>query len=450
MFRNYKVRGARCGDFMLTGDRGVHPHNIFYLNKEHLDFADITDWRDLDDAIQEYLKRLDISGKVYLLLDEIQEVDGWEKLTASYSQDSRREIELVITGSNSHMLSSELGTYLSGRYVPIAVYPFSFSEFVEAYGLQPDKAGLLEYLRRGGLPELMNLQTEEARRHYTAALRDSVILNDIVKKFGVQDVALLERLFHFLCANIGSLFSVNKLVNHLNSSGTKTNVETLSRYVDHLERALLIHACNRYDIRGKDILSGARKYYVNDLAFREHLASGFDPGLSRRLENCMYLHFKALGYQVHVGQSRNFEIDFVLERADERIYAQICYLLAEESIIEREYRSLESIRDNYPKMVISMDDVHFGTRNGIQHRLAWKVLNAALEREIDFQPPVQADEPFPVIRSKKPGNLQLDSDRIAEILEVEGASCTESSRAQRAYSTGRSCSPQDFKSSSKE
>ena len=356
-------------------DGGVHPHNIFYLNKEHLDFADITDWRDLDDAIQEYLKRLDISGKVYLLLDEIQEVDGWEKLAASYSQDSQREVELVITGSNSHMLSSELGTYLSGRYVPIAVYPFSFSEFVEAYGLQPDKVGLLEYLRRGGLPELMNLQTEEARRHYTAALRDSIILNDIVKKFGVQDVALLERLFHFLCAHIGSLFSVNKLVNHLNSAGTKTNVETLSRYVDHLERALLIHACNRFDIRGKDILSGARKYYVNDLAFREYLASGFDPGLSRRLENCMYLHFKALGYQVHVGQSRNFEIDFVLERADERIYAQICYLLAEESIIEREYRGLESIRDNYPKMVISMDDVHFGTRNGIQHRLAWKVFN---------------------------------------------------------------------------
>ena len=356
-------------------DGGVHPHHIFYFDKEHLDFADITGWRDLDEMIQVYFKHFDISGKVYLLLDEIQEVDGWEKLAASYSQDSRRDVELVITGSNSHMLSSELGTYLSGRYVPIAVYPFSFPEFVEAYGSHPDKAGLLDYLRRGGLPELMNLHTEEARRHYVAALRDSVILNDIVKKFGVQDVALLERLFHFLCANIGSLFSVNKLVNHLNNSGTRTNVETLSRYVDHLERALLIHACSRYDIRGKDILSGARKYYVNDLAFREHLASGFDPGLSRRLENCLYLHFKALGYRVHVGQSRNLEIDFVLERADERIYVQICYLLADESIIEREYRGLESIRDNYPKMVISMDDVHFGTRNGIEHRLAWQVLS---------------------------------------------------------------------------
>lgn len=356
-------------------DHGVNPHNIFYLDKEHLDFSELTDSGELDALIHLYRKKLAVQGKVYLLLDEVQEIDGWEKLAASYAQDTLHEVEIYITGSNSHMLSSELGTYLSGRHIPIHVYPLAFPEFVAAHDMQPDKAGLLSYLEQGGLPELMHLENNEARRHYVMALRDSILLNDIVKKFGVQDVALLERLFHFLCANIGSLFSVNKLVKHLNSSGAKTNFETLSRYVDHVERALLIHDCSRYDIRGKDILSGPRKYYVNDLAFREHLTPGFDPGLSRRLENCVFLHFKARGYDVHVGTYSNMEVDFVVEKGDAKAYVQVCYLLADEDIIDREYRSLEAIRDHYPKMVVSLDEVSFGPRNGIQHRLAWELLS---------------------------------------------------------------------------
>lgn len=355
-------------------DQGVNPQNIFYLDKEHLDFAELTESRELDALIQLYRETLAVQGKVYLLLDEVQEIVGWEKLAASYAQDNRHEYELYITGSNSHMLSSELGTYLSGRHVPINVYPLAFPEFIDAYGASSDKAGLLAYLGRGGLPELINLESQEARRHYVMALRDSILLNDIVKKFGVQDVALLERLFHFICANIGSLFSVNKLVNHLKSSGAKTNFETLSRYVDHLERALLIHDCSRYDIRGKDIISGARKYYVNDLAFREYLTPGFDPGVSRRLENCVFLHYKAHGYDVHVGAHSDMEVDFVVEKGDVRCYVQVCYLLADENIIDREYRSLEVIRDHYPKMVVSMDDVPFGTRNGIHHLSAWDLL----------------------------------------------------------------------------
>jgi len=359
--------------------RGVNPHNIFYLNKEHFDFTNVTNSQDLDQLIHLYLKRLSVEGKVYLLLDEVQEIADWEKLVTSYAQDNQREYELYVTGSNSHMLSSELGTYLSGRHVPIEIYPFSFLEFVSGYGYEPDKPGLLVYLQHGGLPELINLKTEEARRHYVTALRDSILLNDIVKKYGVHDVFLLERLFQFLCSNIGSLFSINKLVNHLNSTGTKTNFETLSRYVDHLKRALLTHECSRYDIRGKDVLSGTRKYYLNDLAFREYLTPGFDPGLSRRLENTVYLHFKRQGYKVHVGKNQKQEVDFVVEKGEQRIYVQVCYLLANEHIIEREYRSIETIRDSFPKMVVSMDDVPFGTRNGIQHRTAWELLRSRNE-----------------------------------------------------------------------
>ncbi|MDT8390356.1 MAG: ATP-binding protein [Lentisphaeria bacterium] len=355
--------------------QGVAPCNIFYLDKEHIDFSDLTDHRQLDGLIRFYLERVATPGKVYLLLDEVQEIAGWEKLAASYAQETQPEFELYVTGSNSHMLSSELGTYLSGRHIPIAIFSLSFAEFCTAYEIAPDKAGLLTYLRRGGLPELINLETDEARRHYVMALRDSVLLNDIVRKFGVQDVGLLEQLFQFLCANIGSYFSINKVVNHLNSRGAGTNFETLSRYLDHLQKALLVHECNRYDIRGKEILAGTRKYFVNDLAFRQYLAPDYDPGLSRRLENCFYLHWKSQGYTVHVGRYRDLEVDFVLERDGNRIYAQICYLLADEAVIEREYRSLEMIRDNYPKLVISLDDAPFGTRNGIQHRLAWEVLS---------------------------------------------------------------------------
>lgn len=356
---------------------GVDPRNIFYLDKERLDFSELTNQQQLDELIRFYLKRLKVKGKVHLLLDEPQEITGWEKLTASYAQDNHRDYELVITGSNSHMLSSELGTYLSGRHVPIDVYPFSFHEFADARELKFDKTGLTSYLRQGGLPELIHLESEEAKRHYVMALRDSILLNDVVRKFGVQDVALLEKLFHYLCGNIGSLFSVNKLVKHLNSAGRKTNFETLARYVDHLEKALLIHECRRFDVRGKDILSGPRKYYLNDLAFREHLTSGFEPGLTRRLENSVFLHFKSLGYEAHVGVNGGREVDFVFERRDQRIYVQVCYLLADEDVIHREYRSLESIRDNYPKIVISMDDVPFGDREGIRHCQAWDILSGS-------------------------------------------------------------------------
>ncbi|MFW5803232.1 MAG: ATP-binding protein [Verrucomicrobiota bacterium] len=356
-------------------DCGADARNIFYLDKEHIDFSELTEYHQLDELIRFYLNKVAVEhSKVYLLLDEVQEIAGWEKLAASYAQENKPDFELYITGANSHMLSSELGTFLSGRHIPIAIYPLSLVEFCEAYGLQPDKPGLLAYLQQGGLPELTNLKTDEARRHYVMALRDSILLNDIVRKFGVQDIALLERLFQFFCSNIGSFFSINKIVNHLNSSGVKTNFETLSRYVDYLERALVIHECSRYDIRGKEILAGARKYYVNDLAFRQYLAPDYDPGLSRRLENCFYLYWSAQGYQVHVGRYRNLEVDFVLEKEGQRTYAQICYLLADDTIIEREYRSLEMIRDNYPKMVISLDDVQFGTRNGIHHLPAWEVL----------------------------------------------------------------------------
>jgi len=361
---------------IITGllAQGVDPRNIFYLDKERLEFAELTDFQQLDELIGTYLKELAVRGKVYLFLDEVQEIAGWERVVNAYSQDSRRPYEVFVTGSNSHMLASELGTLLSGRYVPFEVFPFSFAEYAEAHGVARDKAAFIDFLQSGGLPELLHLTTDETRRHYVKALRDSIILNDIVRRHGIKNVDLLERLFLFACNNVGSLFSPNKVVHFLKSRGEKTNFETVTAYLSYLRKAFLIHECERFDIRGKEILSGNRKYYLNDIAFRHYLTSSFEPGWSRRLENIVYLHFRSRGYSVHVGTSRNLEVDFVIEKDGSVEYWQVCYLLSDESIIDREFRSLESIQDNYPKFVVSMDDISFGERKGIRHQRIWDVL----------------------------------------------------------------------------
>jgi predicted AAA+ superfamily ATPase len=354
--------------------KGVPPRNIFYLDKERLEYSDLVDHKQLHDLIQMYRKRLRVKGRVYLFLDEIQEIEGWERLVNAYSQDPRHAYELFVTGSNSNLLSSELGTLLTGRYVPFTIFPFSFEEYSEARGLPKNKATVLSYLQLGGLPELIHLESEEARRHYVTALRDAILLNDIVRRHGVKDVDLLNRLFRYLCENAGTLVSANKLVDFLRTKGQKTNFETVSNYFSYLCEAMLVHECDRYDIRGKELLAGNRKYYLNDLAYRQYLTSGFEAALPQRIENLVYLHYRSQGYAVHVGASQHLEVDFVLEKEGRRSYCQVCYLLSDEKVVEREFRSLERIRDNFPKTVISMDDVELGARNGITHELLWNVL----------------------------------------------------------------------------
>lgn len=361
---------------VMTGllHAGVPARNIFCLDKERLEFADLVEYRQVHELIQKYRKRMGVEGKVYLFFDEIQEIAEWERLVNAYSQDGRHAYEVFITGSNSHLLSTELSTFLTGRYVPFEIFPFSFEEFVVARNLKKDKAALLAYLQSGGLPELLNLSGEEVRRHYVSSLRDAILLNDIVRRHRIKDVDLLERLFRFVCDNAGNLVSVNKIVAYLRSKGQHTNFETVSSYLSFLCQSMLIHECGRYDIRGKELLAGTRKYYLNDLAYRQYLSSGFELALPQRIENLLYLHFRSQGYAVYVGASRNLEVDFVTEKDGQRAYYQACYLLHDAQVIAREFRSLEAIPDNYPKSVISLDDVVLGERDGIAHRQLWSVL----------------------------------------------------------------------------
>jgi len=359
----------------LLEERKVRPENILYLNMEMHEMIDITDSRKFMSVVDDYREKLHPEGKVYLFLDEVQDVEGWEKAVNSISQDTTAECEVFLTGSNAHLLSSELATYLTGRYIPLEVFPFSYGEYLEKTGVKRSGESFAAYLRSGGLPEIFHLSDIETVCNYVSTLKDSILLNDIVRRHNVRDVALLQHLCSFLTDTIGSYFSLNGIVRYLNGSGYKTSVETVGNHVRYLTDAYLFHEVERYDIQGKKILGGERKYYLNDLAFKYYLTSSFDPSIGKYLENALYLHLARNGYTIHTGSMPSSEVDIIAEKGDERIYCQAAYQLADEAVIEREFRSLKAIPDNYPKFVISMDPVCLGNNQGIRHVQAWEFID---------------------------------------------------------------------------
>ncbi len=353
-------------------DKGVDPKNIFYLNKELVEFDAIKSFKDLTRLIEEYRKNLKPRGKIYILLDEVQEIDQWEKVVNSLSQDYKHPYEVFITGSNSNLLSGELATYLSGRSVSFEILPFLFEEYIRYFSLPRGKESYLSYLEKGGLPELYTLKAEEAGIHYVSSLRDTILLKDIVARFNIKDVPLLQNLFRFLSDNIGNLFSINKIVHYLTTHKQKTNHATIAHYIDYLKQTFLIHEVERYDLKGKSLLAGNKKYYLNDLAFRNRLSSGFDRGMGKNLENVLYIHYRSQGYNIYVGSQEKSEIDFILEKGTEKKYVQAAYLLASPEVVEREFGALERIEDSYEKIVVSLDDLVIQNSKGIKHVRPWE------------------------------------------------------------------------------
>ena len=354
-------------------ETGVSAKNILYINKEFTDFDFITNNIDLDATIKLYINEIKPEGKVYLFFDEIQNIESWEKTINSYSQDYTRDFEIFITGSNSQLLSGELSSYLSGRYIQFEIYPFSFSEYSSFFKLQANKKTYLQYLNTGGIPELFNLQSDEAKRHYISALKDTVLLRDIIQRYKIKDAKLLEDIFVYLVNNASNLISINNIVNYFKSKNRKTNYETVSNYINYLKYSFLIHQAEKYKISGKEILSGTYKYYINDLSFKNLLYSGFSYGVGYKLENLIYLQLKNAGYDVYVGYLRNKEVDFVAIKNTKPIYIQVSYLMIDEETIKREYSALESINDNFTKIVLSLDDIQFEDKNGIKHIQAWNL-----------------------------------------------------------------------------
>lgn len=352
---------------------GTSPNNILYINKEYLVLSAIHNYEDLENLFQSYKKELLPKGKVYLFIDEIQYIEEWERFVNSHSQDYAESCEIFISGSNSSLLSGELSTLLSGRYVEFEILPFSFSEFCGISHKEPNRESYIEFLQSGALPELFNLPNDEMKHNYVSSIKDTVMLRDIVARYKVKDVKLLDDLFVYLVNNASNIISITNIVNYFKSRNRKTNYETLSNYISYLESSFLVHKVERYNIKGKEIIAANNKYYLNDLYYHNYLYSGFGYGMGYLLENAVYLCLRRAGYQVYVGTNKETEVDFVAIKGSKRLYFQVTLQLTEKETIEREYRSLLSIDDNFKKFVVSLDDFKLPTNEGIDHISAWEL-----------------------------------------------------------------------------
>ena len=312
----------------------------------------------------------EISGKVYLFFDEIQEVTDWEKCINSLRVGM--DCDIYITGSNARLLSGELATVLGGRYVEFTIYPFSYAEFMELYkDIFPDVTNSVvfqKYLTLGGMPYLANLHfVEEPSRQYLTDVYNSVVLNDVVKRNKIRDIDLLTRIVTYVIGNIGTTFAATSITKFLKNERRTVATDTVLNYIQYCVSAYLFYRVKRQDIQGKQILSTNEKYYMADHGLREAVFGGNMRDINLVLENIVYMELLRRGYAITVGKIGAKEIDFICQKQEQKIYVQVTYLLASEETIQREFGIYESVRDNFPKYVVSMDEFDF-SRNGIKHK----------------------------------------------------------------------------------
>lgn len=362
----------RCGKSALLElyrdallNSGVPPERIFSFNFESLANADLLDYMALYKRVM--ANAGETKEKVYLLFDEIQEVEGWQKAVNAFRVDLNADI--TITGSNARLLSGELATLIAGRYVEIRVWPLSFAEFLLFNGLKTESCDLLKafdaFVRQGGLPGLHQIGGGmEARMQYLGDIFDAVLLKDVVQRNNVRDVELLSRIIMFLMDNIGSPFSAKTVSDFLKSQGRKLSTETVYNYLRFLERAFIVEKAKRFDLKGKKLLETQEKIFVCDTGIRNAVV-GFRPDdIAGLLENIVYLHLRQKGYDVTIGKLDALEVDFVARKRDVQIYIQVCYLLTDE-YRARELAPLQKIKDNYPKFLLTMSPMAEGSIDGI-------------------------------------------------------------------------------------
>lgn len=311
-----------------------------------------------------------IKRRIYLFFDEVQELEGWEKLVNSIQIDF--DVDIYITGSNAKLLSSELSTYLSGRYVEIKIYPFSFKEVVqmsEENNMSIDKRQLFrDYVVKGGYPVLYNYQmTHVDEMLYLNDLFNSIILKDVAQRNNIRDVALFKQIVVFIMSNVGNLFSATSVMKYLKSEGRKISTETLYNYIDFCKTVYLVNMIQRQNLIGKELLTAQNKIYLTDHGLRQAIYGNNQRDINQILENIVCVELQRRGYDVTIGCIGTKEVDFCAVRNGETMYVQVAYLLASEGTIEREFGSLKAIDDNYPKYVLSLDEFDM-SRDGILHK----------------------------------------------------------------------------------
>ena len=359
----------RCGkstilemlrDDLIAG--GVAADRVIFLRYTSEDFDDGMTDRDMYKDIR---SRMIGEGRYYLLLDEVQEIEGWEKAVNSLLENA--DTDIYVTGSNSKLMSSEISTYLTGRYVSIPVYTLSFAEFLDFR--QGDRRSvkelLNEYIRMGGFP-IVALGNFDERSAYqiVEGIYTSVVTNDITRRHNITNYDLFNRVVKYVVENVGKTFSANAIVKFLKSEGRSLSVEAVYNYLSWLEKAFVIYRCQRYDLQGKSVLKTQEKFYLADPSLK-YCIMGFNPkSIASMLENVVYFELRRRGYEVYIGKNESREIDFVAVRRDERIYVQVCRQLPEES--DREVANLLEIKDHYPKYIVTLDELAAGNINGVR------------------------------------------------------------------------------------
>lgn len=367
----------RCGKSALLEltrqelvSRGVKDENIISINFESLRYERLKNYRSLYAEICAQAEKA--MGKIYVLLDEIQEVQGWEQAINSFRVDF--DCDIYVTGSNARLLSGELATLLAGRYVEIQIYPLDFREYLDFAASNEDEAKLTpqehfaNYLRFGGLPGIHQMKWDNVRiLQYLSDIYNSVLLKDVIARNKIRDTALLESIVQYLMDNVGNTFSAKTISDFLKNQGRKLSTETVYNYLKALEGAFLIHKAPRFDIKGKRLLETQEKYYLSDLGLRHAVLGYRDNDIGGLLENVVYLELRRCGYTVNIGKRDSAEVDFVANRGDERKYIQVTYVLTEDNT-DREFSPLEAIPDNYEKTVLSTDTLISINRGGIRQK----------------------------------------------------------------------------------
>jgi predicted AAA+ superfamily ATPase len=348
-------------------EKGIPEDTILVINKELLEYDFIRTYKDLDKFIRGFFKGK--RGRFYLFVDEIQEIAEWERCIVSLLAEKRSDI--YITGSNARLLASDVATLLTGRYIQLMMHPFSFIEFMEMEKIQESKIKEEEafnmFMKYGGFPGIPSLAWEDIPiRQYLESLYNTILLKDIVIRYGVRDVYMLEKVSDFMLSNCGSITSANKISEFVKAQHRKIAVDTVQNYMTYTRHALLMHQVKRYDLKGKRILESLEKYYPCDHGLR-YAIMGYPPeNIPGNLENIVFLELLSKGYVVFVGRLNGTEVDFIAEKSSEKIYIQVCMSLKDEKTIEREYRSLETIHDHFPKIVLSLDEGFETSHKGIR------------------------------------------------------------------------------------